>query len=760
METERSFGSLDLRHVLLGSLACLLTINQLVPCDSTSVEMGRNVVATVLAWLLLILLQLPQYQSAGRRPRLGSTLWMFIGLLLIQLASVVVLITTEEGHGRYGINVFWQWTGFAIVFYSILQLARSPSECRALIAIMIALAAASSVFGIYQFSYSIPATLHQYETTSEAGKQQILSEKVGIDGTPGSPARTLYENRLRSTEPFGTFALANSLAGFLTPWIIITVGLLFSSRRQVSSGSKITIALGLTTLILLVAILLTKSRSAYIAVAVGIIAVVYLGFRRRAMSWREVGLSAVAIVLIVVSLIGIGAIDSEVVSEFTKSLTFRLQYWQASMAMIGDNPLLGCGPGNFQQNYPQYKSPTESEVIADPHNFLLEVWATCGTLGALMFIAIFVMFGREVNFRSVQAFPDKPAQDTQKSIVCVYLGTVSGFPLGFAFGAMSGLPLGFEMLIGGILVAALVMCVFHRWVVSGTMPVAVIVVAISGCLINLLAAGGIGFPGVAMSLWCLMAVALNLSGSRRSQLTATKRQWVTVGVVVCAAFAFYVTGYRATMNAGAQIELGKQALRQREPSRAEASFLAAAAADNYAPEPWMILVDVYFRQWMRTQQSRDLQKFNRSIQESLRRNSKSFAMHRHFGDLHLAAYMKLSQQSLLASAIDHYEEMVERYPHHAIMHAQLAWALTLADRNQDAVGEAEMALELDSVCTHAEHRLAVLHLYHGEVGSEYEKLRGRQIAEPIMHRLRKWSDEAEGEKENNSTIPQRLPDED
>ena len=753
METERSFGSLDLRHVLLGALACLLTINQLVPCDSTSVEMGRNVVATVLAWLLLILLQLPQHQSAGRRPRLGSTLWMFIGLLLIQLASVVVLITTEDGHGRYGINVFWQWTGFAIVFYSILQLAPSPSECRALIAIMIGLAAASSVFGIYQFSYSIPATLHQYETISEAGKQQILSEKVGIDGTPGSPARTLYENRLRSTEPFGTFALANSLAGFLTPWAIITVGLLFSSRRQISSASKITIALGLTTLILLIAILLTKSRSAYIAVAAGIIAVVYLGFRRRAMSWREVGLSAIAVVLIVVSLIGIGAIDSEVASEFTKSLTFRLQYWQASMAMIGDNPLLGCGPGNFQQNYPQYKSPTESEVIADPHNFLLEVWATCGTLGALLFIGIFVMFVREINFRRVQVFPDKPAQDTQKSIVCIYLGTVSGFPLGFAFGAMSGLPLGFEMLLGGILVTALVICAFHRWVVSGTMPVAVIVVAISGCLINLLAAGGIGFPGVAMSLWCLMAVALNLSGSQRSQLAGTKKQWFTVGVVVCAAFAFYVGGYRAAMTANAQIERGKQALRQRDPSRAEASFLAAAAADNYAPEPWMILVDVYFRQWMSTQQSSDLQKLNQSIQESLRRNSKSFAMHRHFGDLYLAAYTKFSQPSLLVSAIDHYEEMVERYPHHAIMHAQLAWALALADRNQDAVEEAEMALELDSVCTHAEHRLAVLHLYDGEVGSEYEKLRGRQVAEPIMHRLRKRIGVVEGEKESGSTIP-------
>ena len=40
--------------------------------------------------------------------------------------------------------------------------------------------------------------------------------------------------------------------------------------------------------------------------------------------------------------------------------------------------MLGVGPGNFQQTYPAYKLPQASESVADPHNFLLEVWATAG----------------------------------------------------------------------------------------------------------------------------------------------------------------------------------------------------------------------------------------------------------------------------------------------------------------------------------------------------------------------------------------------
>ena len=52
---------------------------------------------------------------------------------------------------------------------------------------------------------------------------------------------------------------------------------------------------------------------------------------------------------------------------------------RATAAMIADHTLLGCGPGNFQEHYARYKLPQASETVGDPHNFLLEIWATAGT---------------------------------------------------------------------------------------------------------------------------------------------------------------------------------------------------------------------------------------------------------------------------------------------------------------------------------------------------------------------------------------------
>ncbi len=69
--------------------------------------------------------------------------------------------------------------------------------------------------------------------------------------------------------------------------------------------------------------------------------------------------------------------------------------------MIFDHPLLGCGPGNFQQYYTFYKLPEASETVADPHNFLLEIAATAGlpALALLFWLLALAVRGRESFFR-------------------------------------------------------------------------------------------------------------------------------------------------------------------------------------------------------------------------------------------------------------------------------------------------------------------------------------------------------------------------
>ena len=61
--------------------------------------------------------------------------------------------------------------------------------------------------------------------------------------------------------------------------------------------------------------------------------------------------------------------------------------------MIKDHPWLGVGPGNFQDYYTQYKLPTASEEIRDPHNFLLEVWATSGSFALVALCVALLVCG-------------------------------------------------------------------------------------------------------------------------------------------------------------------------------------------------------------------------------------------------------------------------------------------------------------------------------------------------------------------------------
>src|SRR6185369_621707 len=78
-----------------------------------------------------------------------------------------------------------------------------------------------------------------------------------------------------------------------------------------------------------------------------------------------------------------GGLDRLVISESTKSLQYRFEYWTSTCQMLLDSPrnwLLGVGPGNFRQNYLQFKLARSSEEIADPHNLVLDVWANGGLL--------------------------------------------------------------------------------------------------------------------------------------------------------------------------------------------------------------------------------------------------------------------------------------------------------------------------------------------------------------------------------------------
>ncbi len=85
-----------------------------------------------------------------------------------------------------------------------------------------------------------------------------------------------------------------------------------------------------------------------------------------------------AVAVLYAAAIAVGALDRQVITEAGKSLSYRWQYWMASLNLIRGYPWAGCGPGNFQGSYTRYKLPEASEVVADPHNFLIRNLGHCG----------------------------------------------------------------------------------------------------------------------------------------------------------------------------------------------------------------------------------------------------------------------------------------------------------------------------------------------------------------------------------------------
>lgn len=296
---------------------------------------------------------------------------------------------------------------------------------------MVALAVALAGLGLYQYFYDLPKTRAAYRANPDA---ELL--RAGLWYPPNSPGRMAFENRLESVEPFVTFALTNSLAGYLAPWLVIAVALgirgFGAAALQAASvgvpaltgdltrqdkampprvgdptGRKISqsgVALQLrrwrlasvavictvlfATCLVGACLILTKSRSGCIAAALGILVVGVMAWTTGRIGWKVAVLAVGVLGAIVAAAIAVKGLDIEFLTESLKSARFRSQYWHGAWKIIGEHPLWGCGPGNFQTTYPRFKLPDASEEVADPHNFLMEVWATAGTPAAVALVAM------------------------------------------------------------------------------------------------------------------------------------------------------------------------------------------------------------------------------------------------------------------------------------------------------------------------------------------------------------------------------------
>jgi hypothetical protein len=440
------------------------------------------------------------------------------------LVTVAIVFVSAEVAARYKFParlIAWEWFGLFVAFFVVRQLAVTPREQHGLFAVVLAGAASLAAQGIYQEWVVLP------------NNRQLANDPEKLRATwteenPGQTADDSFLEQLRrrtlQNNIFGPYAHPNSYAGYLVLWLPGLIGAVVVCRRTGVPNWQTFVA-AFFALVCALALWLTHSRGAMLGLLAAALGCAILVWRHRL---RAHWIAVLAGTLLLAGLVYGGLRGSQLTTDTGKSSTpiaQRLGYWRTTWEMIRERPWLGVGPGNFRANYRRLMPETADEKISDPHNFALEMWATCGVFALLALLAALAAFfyqmvrslsgGRQPPESSGAPGADAPrSEETQPIRWEYYLGGMFGLLLGFVLRATTTESPGaileetWSALLRSVVWFA-AFGLFERVVWSQRGRVLALTTGIAALLVNLCVSGGIGFPSVAGPLWIAVALALN-----------------------------------------------------------------------------------------------------------------------------------------------------------------------------------------------------------------------------------------------------------
>jgi hypothetical protein len=241
-------------------------------------------------------------------------------------------------------------------------------------------------------------------------------------------------------------------------------------------------------------------------------------------------------------------------------------------------------------------------------------------------------------------------------------------------------------------------------------------------VINLLAAGGIGISSVALGLWMLVALGLNLRDDRgcsRLRDAGGQLPAFALAMVWAALLGTFAGQIGPFWKSEAAIAEADAALKRRPPDfeRAEAAFDRALRAEQYSARPWLGLASLEYEIWReRGSKPEDLRwkKIPILLEKALEppRNPEAWTLRRERAmitrDLLKQVGEHLSPSEMLVlrgNIVRDLRTAMRLYPTNATLHAQLAEASAEIGMIPDALREAREALRLDRLTPHDDRKL-------------------------------------------------------
>ncbi len=749
------------RQLALGFLASLLVARACWPGEyHDEIHSGDGLGWTALVLVSALLAIASAFLSGSCRVRLS---WSDLGVYA--LFFLVALSARHAADARVAYNLAWEWVGVGLTYALLRHLPRGQNELSALSGVLVATAVALSAYGLYQVAVVHPESQRLYRQNPEAA--------LAAAGVPDNPqSRKHFEDRLLgSKEATSTFALANSLAGFLVGPLVLAIAVAVGSLsdRTRKEGRWLSALLAAPPIgLILVVLIQTKSRSAWLGLLAGL-GVLAWRERRRVPRKLAMGLG-IGLVLTVLGLVAVGLatrqLDRQVLTEAPKSLQYRWEYWVGTMGILGEGSTwwVGLGPGNFGGPYLRHKLPQASESVSDPHNLFLEIWATAGLPALIALVVALVLGLREVlgpprldRIDAREIGRDEPAPSSGRVGWLVVAGGL-GFVLAMLLRPELGLfaqslnPFEGDLMRWVVLIGAWIWAVLMGLAIwsRGSVPPSGLAAGAVAILVNLLAAGGIGFAPVSLVLWGFLAMGQDVRVDRPCgrPRSLEGRGWsfglAAAWAILAGSFVGTESPHWRASAAIAQSETeqdqARAAWKQRmnrlprntpeadrwalafEPAmphylKAAAALRRATQVDRLASRAWEAWAMLEHEVWlvrgkpispeelvwrrvdsMLKQAATRPRDPDRTAVQALRAQIASDL-------LNVSGWPEYELTRLRADRLDALRRLARLDPTNVTVHAQLADALADSGHYAEAVREADRAFELDRITPHLDRKL-------------------------------------------------------
>lgn len=518
----------------------------------------------------------------------GWALWRYlakqpsgkVGLVEGALLVTVVLVFVSAGAAGYkhaAWLIAWEWLIFLLALFLIRQLVRTDTDRRYILAAFLANVVSLSVYALYQHTVVVPRTeksiegltQHVQKMHRKLQKQEAMIGALG--GAPALPvAFLLTGDQTGAVERIGellrerkqiyieqnharaSFMYPASFANYLALLLPIMAFAGFAFYRKDPEDKRawlvlLCLALGLG------ALWLTMSRGPFFVVLMlGLIAI---GVRYRAVLWQKKAWLVVGVVVALGAIGGLLYLDRADFTEPQGGVPGRLQIWKASWSVVQQHPWMGVGPGNFQRHYLAEKPVQAVGHITEPHNFLLEMWASSGLFALLALLVALGLFMAKGS-HMLRATEEPPGGEERKGLRWEFYGAgMLGLLLGYMLHEMSTAPAeALQPRIGmdaqSLFALAMIACgrslvwfasfaLFEHVPWSRRRMGMALWLGVVALIVSLLASGGISFPSVAQPLWICIGLGLTLLAPSETETKAEPRPMEAMAALpVLAGFAF------------------------------------------------------------------------------------------------------------------------------------------------------------------------------------------------------------------------------